>query len=219
MSERVIDGPGKLAGAACFCLCLFTTAAAAQDLSLYSGTALQYYTKNDDGPSKSDLNAYLELDYSGAYAGIWAEVTNWEDYNEVDLYLGYRGEAGRLSYDANYYYYIYPDVDDADYGELGLVLDYALTDTFSIGTELYTQPESGNGSAYLTAALAAGDRFGFDVSWGKNDEGFGTYAEWEIGGSYAISDEVSLGLRYYNGEAYDNYFRLELAWNTTLLTR
>lgn len=36
----------------------------AQDLSIYGGTALQYHTKNDDGPKKIDLNGYLEMEYA-----------------------------------------------------------------------------------------------------------------------------------------------------------
>lgn len=227
MSEHVLNGPKRcatklvtrLAGSAFFGLFVFSGLAQAEDLNLYGGTALQYYTKNDDGPSKSDLNGYLELDYRGAYIGAWAEITNWEDANEVDLYFGYRGEAGRLSFDVNYYYYVYPEVKGGDYGELGLVLGYGLTDQFTIGTELYTQPKTGNGSAYLTAAMLFGDQFGLDATWGKYDEGYGSLSEWEVGGYYMLSDEVSLGLRYYNGEDYDDYFRLELAWNTTFLTR
>lgn len=205
--------------AAFLCTIITTTGVSAQELNLYGGAALEYYTKNDDGPSKTDLNGYLELDYNGLYGGIWAELTDWDDYNEVDLYFGYRGESGQLSYDISYYYYVYPDVDDADYGEIVLALGYNATDTFGIGFEVYHDPESGNGSAYINPWITVGDKLTFDTYWGKYDEGFGSFSEWELGVKYALTDEVSLGLRYYDGEEYDDYIRLQLAWDTTLFTR
>ncbi len=194
--------------------------AVAQDLSLYGGTALQYHTKNDDGPKKIDLNGYLELEYKGLYGGVWAELTDWDDYTEVDLYLGYRGEAGQFSYDVNYYYYIYTETpSDDDYGELGASVGYALTDVFSLGAEAYHQPESGDNSAYLTASLAATDRLSLDVSWGRYQTAGDWANEWEVGVGYALGDETAVELRYYDGQDYDDYLRLQLTWDTTILTR
>lgn len=199
---------------------LASAPALAQDLSLYGGTALQYYTKNDDGPKKIDLNGYLELDYRGFYGGVWAELTDWDDSTEVDLYLGYRGEAGQFSYDVNYYYYIYTETpSDDDYGELGLSLGYAVSDVFSLGAEAYHQPESGDNSAYLTASLAPWDKVGLDASYGRYQSAGDWANEWEVGLRYALGDETALDLRYYDGEDYDSYLRLQISWDTTILPR
>ena len=49
------------------------------------------------------------------------------------------------------------------------------------------------------------------------DEGYiNCYARVDHAGGKA---EFEIDLRYYNGEEYDDYFRLQLAWDTTLLTR
>lgn len=194
--------------------------ASAQDLTLYGGTALQFHTKNDDGPKKIDLNAYLELEYRGLYGGIWGEVTDWEDYSEVDLYLGYRGEVGKFSYDVNYYYYIYTETpSDDDYGELGLSLGYAVTDSFSLGADVYHQPESKDNSAYVTASFYPTAKLWLDASFGRYEVAGDGANEWEIGVGYMIGDETSVDLRYYDGQDYDDYLRLQLKWDTTFLTR
>ena len=216
MSVRALSRLALLTGLAVVPL----GSAQAQDLAIYGGAALQYYTKNDDGPSKSDLNGYVELEYGGLYGGVWVELSDWDDATEVDYYIGYRGEVAQLSYDVNYYYYAYPEVDpNADYGELGLVLDYALTDSFSIGTEIYHQPDLTGHSAYLTAAYAPNDKLSFDLSWGRYyyESGGQGYNEWEAGVGYMIGEETGLELRYYNGQEYDDYVRLQLSWDTTLL--
>ena len=49
------------------------------------------------------------LDYShesGAYAGVWA--SSEDAGTETDLYFGFAGEAGGLSYDISFWEYLYP---------------------------------------------------------------------------------------------------------------
>ena len=50
------------------------------------------------------------LDYaneSGFYAGVW--TSSEEGGHETDVYLGFSGEAGDISYDVGYIYYMYPE--------------------------------------------------------------------------------------------------------------
>ena len=201
---------------------LLPAAAIAQELTVYGGGALQYYTKNDDGPSKSDLNAYIELEYNGFYGGIWGEVTDLEAANEINLYLGYRGSSGKISYDLNYYYYIYPETpagEDYDYGELNLYADYALTDAFAVGVDLYHQPDSKDNAAYLVATWYATDKLTLDASYGRYEYLGERSNEWEFGVGYMVTDEFGVELRYYNGQDYDDSLRLQLSWDTTLFSR
>lgn len=191
---------------------------AAQDFTVYGGAALQF-TAYPDSETKSDLNGYVELEFSGVYGGIWAETSSQSDANEVDLYLGYRGEAGALSYDVNYTRYFYPNDGGDCCGEIGLVLGYAVTDQISLGTEFYVDPVNDTNSAYLTFDVAATDQISISGEYGTYDEGFGRFGEWDLGVGYALGEETSLELRYYKGEEYDGYVRLQLAWDTTILPR
>lgn len=191
---------------------------AAQELTVYGGAALQF-TAYPDSETKSDLNGYVELEFSGIYGGIWAETSSQSDANEVDLYLGYRGEAGALSYDISYTRYFYPNDGGDCCGEVGLVLGYAVTEQVSLGTEFYVDPVNDTNSAYLTFDVSATDQISISGEYGTYDEGFGRFAEWDLGVGYALGEETSLELRYYKGEEYDGYVRLQLAWDTTILPR
>jgi len=192
--------------------------AAAQELTVYGGAALQFHAY-PDADTKSDLNGYIELEASGFYAGIWGETSSESLANEVDLYLGYRGEAGALSYDVSYTRYFYPNDGGDCCGEVGLVLGYAVSDRVTLGTEFYVDPANDTNSAYLTFDVAATDQLSISGSAGTYDAGFGRFSEWDMGVGYALGEETSLELRYYKGEEYEGYVRLQLAWDTTILPR
>jgi hypothetical protein len=191
--------------------------AAAQGLTVYGGAALQFHTDSDD--PKTDLNGYVEAEMNGFYGGIWAEVSNQSDANEVDLYLGYRNSVGALSYDANYTRYIYPNDGGDCCGEFGLTLDYAVNDMLTLGTTLAYDPPNETGSAYATFSVAATDKLSISGEYGFYDEGYGDYKDWDIGVGYQLGEETSAELRYYKGEEYDGYLRLQLSWDTTILSR
>lgn len=106
---------------------------------------------------------------SGAYAGIWtSSETGFGGGNggEYDVYLGFAGEAGGLSYDLSYVSYIYPGIDQAlgEQGELILGLgmgDFGLTYYTSVYKFNGTDLEVGDDS-YLTLSYAY-DKFSFLV--------------------------------------------------------
>lgn len=92
------------------------------------------------------------LDYShdsGLYAGIWA--SSEEAGTETDLYIGFAGEAGGLSYDISFWEYLYPsdnaltgpgsDLSDSDLSETVVGLGYA-----GVGLTFYMGNDSGVGS-------------------------------------------------------------------------
>lgn len=70
------------------------------------------------------------IDYahdSGLYAGIWVSNESWTTTPgyEQDLYVGYGGKAGPISYDVSYIAYIYPvgNAED-DFSEIILNVSY-----------------------------------------------------------------------------------------------
>lgn len=61
-------------------------------------------------------------DSSGFYIGTWAsnvEYAPGDDFSyEHDVYLGYAGESGNISYDFGYLYYNYDSAADIDFSEI-----------------------------------------------------------------------------------------------------
>ncbi|MDH5764392.1 MAG: TorF family putative porin [Gammaproteobacteria bacterium] len=89
------------------------------------------------------------LDYahkSGAYAGTWAsEVSSLNGESgqyELDLYVGYTGDAGSVSYDVGVIKYIYP-IDDG--GTVQVDADF---------TEVYVSAGFGPATLYLASTLS-----------------------------------------------------------------
>ena len=196
----------------------------AQDFYVYGGAALQFSLEPDGSGSgtKSDINGYVEVEKSGLYAGIWAEISNQSDANEVDLYVGYRGETGvGLSYDVNYYRYFYPNDGGDCCGELGLVLGKGFGDALSGSVSLAYDPQAELGNAYLGVEYAATDALTLSANYGFYDVDSATVEqEWDVGVGYAVGEETAVELRYYDGTDYtDGYLRLQLSWDTTILAR
>ncbi len=104
---------------------------AAAEVSANVGVVSNYFFR---GVTQTDDSAAVQggLDYaheSGFYAGTWASNVDFgadaANY-ELDLYAGYGGSVGDLSYDVGYVYYAYPDSpDDIDFGEIYGSLTYS----------------------------------------------------------------------------------------------
>ena len=81
------------------------SAASAEGVSVYAGATLTsnyLYTGVTQTANQPTAQGYLEAEYGGFYAGIWASGVRFPpDSVEIDPYFGYRGEAGKFFYDAN----------------------------------------------------------------------------------------------------------------------
>ena len=92
------------------------------------------------------------LDYahdSGFYTGIWVSNTSFGSY-ETDLYAGFSGKAGELTYDVGYIFYGYRDTTKANFSEVYVGLSAA-----GFSGKLYFSPEFGaseDEAFYLTAS-------------------------------------------------------------------
>jgi len=200
------------------------SAALAQDMFVYGGAALQFAIEPDGAGSqnKTDLNGYVELEKAGFYGGIWAEFSNQSVANEVDLYLGYRGEAaGGLGYDFGYTRYYYPKDGGDCCGELTASLSQGFGDQFSGTLDLAYDPEARLGNAYVGLSYAAADKLSVSANYGTYQvDGAGAEQEWDFGVGYALGEETAVDLRYYDGTDYPSgYVGLELSWDTTILSR
>ena len=198
--------------------------AMAQDFFVYGGGELEFLFEPDGAGSgtTSTVNAYLELEKSGFYAGIFGEVANDRTTNEVDLYLGYRAEtAGGFSYDVGYSRYFYPNDGGDCCGELTLSLGMPFGDKFSGSFDAAYDPDSTLSNAYVGLEFYANDKITISANYGTYQvEGAGSEQEWDFGAGYALSDEAAIDLRYYDGTEYtESYVGLSVTWDATILSR
>jgi len=157
-------------------------------------------TQSNDEPA---IDGYMEATYGIAYAGVWASRVNIApDSVEVDVYGGIRPEFGQLSLDLGYARYIYDSSGDCC-GEFYAKPSFAVTDAFSVGTEVYWDPELDTNWAAANAEFS-GLPYEITVS-GSVGTDFGTLAlgsdkvAWDAGVSRSfLDDTVTLDLRYYD---------------------
>jgi uncharacterized protein (TIGR02001 family) len=104
------------------------------------------------------------LDYgheSGLYAGVWGSSEASGIGGETDVYFGFAGEAGGLSYDISYWSYIYPSAD-VGFGEIGeVILGLGMGD-FGLGVYVDASDGTEGDNLYLTLSYAY-NKFGFLV--------------------------------------------------------
>ncbi len=198
--------------------------AVAQDFFVYGGAELEFLFEPDGAGSDNanTLNAYIELEKSGFYAGLFGEIANDRTANEVDVYLGYRAEtAGGISYDIGYSRYIYPNDGGDCCGEITFALGVPVGDKFAASLDLAYDPEASLGNAYVGLEFYATDVITLSANYGTYQvEDAGSEQEWDIGVGYALTDEVAVDLRYYDGSDYvDSYVGLALTFDTTIFSR
>ncbi|KXI29195.1 TorF family putative porin [Paraglaciecola hydrolytica] len=137
-------------------------------------------TQSGNAPSLSG-----GLDYageSGVYAGTWVGTIDWSGDDsdtkgaEVDLYLGYGGEAGDFAYDVGYIYYYYPSTgyEDSNFGELyfnGSVGAFGFGVAYTINSEADNDAPFGTGDLYYNVSYGfeLPNEFGLGLTYGYYD--------------------------------------------------
>lgn len=137
------------------------------------------------------------LDYShdsGLYAGVWGSSEAGVG-GEYDVYAGFAGEAGGLSYDISYWSYIYPYADQGlgDAGELILGLGYenfSLTYYTSVADDADGDKTVGD-DTYLNLGYGYG-KFGFGVGTWFFDADDSDYTHVDV--SYSPIDNLTFTL-------------------------
>ncbi|MBM3615641.1 MAG: hypothetical protein FJX28_09475 [Alphaproteobacteria bacterium] len=150
------------------------------------------------------IQPYVELGYGGFYAGAYAANTSGvlTGYTaEYGLSLGYRGEAGPVNYDIGVAYYIFDEVagfSTPDYPEYIVSAYVAATESFYLTGRVAFAPEYDSTNLRLrldyytpVAGLSVGAAVGFA------DTNYGDWEYWTIDATYAVIDNVSLGLGYH----------------------
>lgn len=169
------------------------------------------------GVSQTDNQMSISggLDYShdsGLYIGTWASNVDSQFFGgatdpqiELDVYGGYAGEAGPISYDLGLIEYMYPGADNWNTLELYAGGGYAFTDTVSGSAKFYYSDDffdSGESAWRLEAGVDVSLPMDFTLSalYGHNDgdayDLAGTdYDDWSIGIGKSVAG-VDLSLTY-----------------------
>ena len=159
---------------------------------------------------------------SGFYAGAWASNVDFGDGTdaEVDLYGGYKTEAGGFAFDFGVVAYTYvgaPAGVSYDNVELKAAASRAFGPA-TIGGAVYYSPDSwgvDNESVYweLNGAYTVSDKISLSGAVGRQTFDPGSdYTTWNVGGTYALTDKLGLDLRYHdtNLHGYDDAFVVSL---------
>ena len=160
----------------------FVVSTASAEVSFNAQVASMYLFR---GQSASAGGAAVSggVDYenkSGAYAGAWTSSGESTLGNEMDLFVGYKGEAGGVSYDISFWNLDYPAVADSDVNETALELGY---DKFTFGLV------SGEDGYLYTSVAAEFDKV--TLTYGmKTDDADADYSHVDV--AYAATDDVTL---------------------------
>lgn len=152
--------------------------------------------------SAGGAQVHGSLDYAhetGLYGGIWGSSEAGK--TEYDVYAGFAGEAGGLSYDIAYVDYNYPNDMQSDFQEAIVGLGFAgvsLTGAFGVGQ--YGHDTAGDGPAteaednddnYYNISYTY-DKYTAAVGMYDVDADESNYTHLDL--SYALTDELSFTL-------------------------
>lgn len=134
------------------------------------------------------------LDYShesGAYAGLW--TTSETDGHETDLYLGFGGEAGGLSYDISYWEYLYPEDGKLEESNLSEVVVSAGYSMITATAYISVDDEFAGASDDWVYYTVGADVGRFNVTYGQWT-GLDANNYSHVTASFAATDDLSLSI-------------------------
>ncbi|MGQ9686796.1 MAG: TorF family putative porin [Thiobacillaceae bacterium] len=193
------------------------------NLSLTSNYLFRGVSQTQDGPAVQGGIDYTHP--SGFYVGTWASNVAWvketglKDNNslEIDLYGGYKGEAGPITYDLGLIHYHYPGRLNAGattpnttevyagigWSFLSLKYSYVVSDYFVGWTTSSGGKTRGSYYVDLSAAHELGGGWGVSAHVGYQDvkdNDPASYTDWNL----AVSKDLGFGtlsLKYSDTDA------------------
>lgn len=190
-----------LATSALAALIAVPAAVQAQELSVSAGATItsRYMASGIEQSDGFALQPWIEAEVNGFYAGVWASNVSRAitgSSTEIDLYFGYRNSVGNFSYDIGYARYLYRGPSVNCCGEIILAMGVDVTEKANLGARIAYDPKAKVTNASLNGAYGFTDKFAMDATIGKVNKGGQRY--WSVGASYAVSDNVSLGLAWHD---------------------
>lgn len=151
----------------------------------------------------------VDLTYGIGYAGVWASNVDFgadDPSAEIDLYAGVKPTVGDTALDLGVIYYGY--VDDKgltpgaySYFEVKAAASRPLGPA-TVGLAAYYSPEfpgkTGEAIYYeVNGSIPAGEKLSFSGALGHQEiDSAGDYATWNVGATYAITENLAADLRY-----------------------
>jgi len=162
----------------------------------------------------------MDLDFEGAYIGVWAsniaqltvDVNDNTTTIETDVYAGYAGDIGKLSYDVGYNQYIYINLsEEFNFGEFYVGLGYDF-DVVSIGAKysvgIKTNEFEATDNLEMTASAPLPWELSLDLTYGlfedMNDYYLASisrdFGKFNLNLAYAGRLSASYGDSYYEND-------------------
>jgi uncharacterized protein (TIGR02001 family) len=196
--------------------CALPSAAAELDFSVNAALATDYVFR---GVSQTDgqmtAQGGADVAYGIGYAGVWASGVDFGDGTdaEIDVYGGAKPSYGGFNFDVGFIYYGYagqPAGSPWDYweakaaashavgpGTVGVAAFYSPEFTGKTGDAVYVELNGSvpvPGAEQLSVSGAIGHQE-IDLAPG--------YTTWNLGATFAVSDNLSLDVRYWDTDAHD----------------
>ena len=149
-----------------------------------AGTSANVYVVSDylfRGVTQTNDGAAVQggIDYehdSGFYAGTWMSTLGNGAGVEDDIYLGFAGEAGSISYDIGAIRYIYPSLTDFDATEI-----YAGIDVGPVGVKYWYEVNGDWGYLEGNASFDLKEDLSLSLHIGSTDfNGGGDYIDYNV---------------------------------------
>lgn len=183
----------------------------AGNVALTSDYVFRGVTQTQENPA---ISAGVDATFGSFYAGGWASNVDFGDDTdaEVDLYGGWRSELSGWAVDLGGVAYLYagqPDGADYDYVELKAAASRAVGPA-TLGVAAYWSPDffgaSEDEATYLeaNAAFSPAERWTLSGAvgrqWVSSDL---DYTSWNAGAAFALTDNLSLDVRYHDTDQHD----------------
>lgn len=163
------------------------------------------YSQTNQDPA---LQGGVDVTIGALYVGAWASSVDFGDDTdaEVDIYGGYRGEAGGFAFDVGAVAYLYvgaPNGADYDYVELKGAVSRAIGPA-TIGAAVFWSPDFfgvDEEATYVEANIAFAPAPQWTVSGAVGHQALDVnadYATWHAGVAYAFTDNVVVDVRYHD---------------------
>ena len=177
----------------------------AWNVGVVSDYVFRGFTQTSEDPA---IQGGVDLTSVSFYAGAWASNVDFGDDTdaEVDLYGGYRTEAGGFALDFGAIGYLYvgePDGADYNYAEFKAAASRAVGPA-TFGAAVYYSPDFFGADkeatyAEVNAAFSPAPKWTVSGALGKqwldvSDD----YTTWNVGVGYALTDKVGVDVRYHD---------------------
>jgi len=177
---------------------------------VFSDYVFRGFSQTDEDPA---IQGGVDITAGSFYVGAWASNVDFGDDTdaEVDLYGGYRTEAGGFALDVGVVGYLYPgEPDEADYNyvEFKAAASRAVGPA-TIGGAVFYSPDffgADEAATYaeVNAAFAPAERWTISGAVGQqwldvSDD----YVTWNVGVAYALTENLALDVRYHDTDVDD----------------